>query len=88
MKELRPALMEFHYLVSSYNAFCVTPILELLPANVRALITPPVLAKLNLFQQKFGSFLQDYQLFAERLSDSRPVLKGIPSNLNMPKPMV
>jgi hypothetical protein len=88
MKELRPALMEFHYLVSSYNAFCVAPILELLPANVRALITPPVLAKLNLFQQKFGSFLQDYQLFAERLSDSRPVLKGIPSNFNMPKPMV
>jgi len=88
MKELRPALMEFHYLVASYNNFCVAPILELVPANVRAAITPPVLAKLNLFQQKFRSFLQDYQLFAERLSDARPTLKGIPSAFNMPKPMI
>jgi len=88
MKELRPALMEFHYLVASYNNFCVAPILELLPANVRAVITPPVLAKLNLFQQKFRSFLGDHQLFAERLSDARPILKGILSTFNMPKPMV
>ena len=87
MKELRPALMEFHYLVSSYNNYCVAPILELLPPNVRAQITPPVLAKLNLFQQKFRSFLEDYQLFAERLSEARPILKGIPTTFNMPKPM-
>jgi hypothetical protein len=87
MKELRPALMEFHYLVASYNNFCVAPILELSPANVRQVITPPVLAKLNLFQQRFRSFLDDYQLFAERLSDARPILKGIPSTFNMPKPM-
>ncbi len=36
MKELRPALTEFHYLVASYNNFCVAPILEVLPANIRA----------------------------------------------------
>ncbi len=87
MKELRPALLEFNYLVASYNNFCVAPILELLPANVRAQITPPVLAKLNLFQQKLRSYLESYQLFVERLAESRPILKGIWPGFNMPKPM-
>ena len=80
--------MEFHYLVASYNNYCVAPILELLPANVRAVITPPVLAKLNLFQQKFQSYLEGYQMFVERLAEARPILKGIPSTFKMPKPMV
>jgi len=87
MKELRPALMEFHYLLGSYNNFCVAPIFELLPANVRAQITPPVLAKLNLFQQKLRSYLESYQLFVERLIEARPILRGTPSTFNMPKPM-
>jgi hypothetical protein len=87
MKELRPALMEFHYLIASYNTFCVSPIFELLPANVRAQLTPPVVAKLNLFQQKLRSYLEGYQLFVERLVNERPVLNGIPSTFNMPKPM-
>jgi hypothetical protein len=87
MKELRPALMEFHYLVASYNNFCVSPIFETLPANIRAQITPPVLAKLGLFQQKFQSYLEGYQLFVERLVESRPILRGTPSTFNMPKPM-
>jgi hypothetical protein len=87
MNELRPALMEFHYLVASYNNFCVAPIFELLPANVRGQITPPTFAKLNLFQQKFRSYLEGYQLFVERLAEARPILRGIYSNFNMPKPM-
>lgn len=87
MKELRPALSEFQYLVASYNTFCVTPIFDLLPAEIRRQLTPPVLGKLNLFQQKFRSFLEDYQLFAERLSESRPALKEISYPFSMPKPM-
>src|SRR5229473_5775944 len=87
MKELRPALMEFHYLIASYNNFCVAPIFELLPLNVRAQITPPTLAKLNLFQQKFRGYLEAYQLFVERLVEARPSLQGTPSTFNMPKPM-
>jgi hypothetical protein len=88
MKELKPALIEFQYLVASYTNFCVTPIFEPLPADVRRLITPPILAKLNLFQQQFRSFLEDFQLFAERLSESRPMLNGISHPFSMPKPMV
>jgi hypothetical protein len=88
MKELRPALMEFYFLVTSYNNFCVTPILNLLPDNIRAQVTPQARAKLNLFQQKFSHYLEDYQLFAERLVKERPSLNGTPSNFNMPKPFV
>jgi hypothetical protein len=88
MKELRPALIEFHYLVASYNNFCVAPIFDVLPANIRARITPPVLAKLNLFQQNFRSYLEGYQLFVERLAEARPILKGVWSTFNTPKPIV
>jgi hypothetical protein len=88
MKELQPALKEFHYLVASYNNFCVVPILELLPANIRAQVTPEARAKLSLFQQKFRGYLEAYQLFVERLVEARPILQGTPSMFNMPKPMV
>jgi hypothetical protein len=88
MKELRPALMEFHYLISSYNNFCVAAILDLLPQNIRAQVTPQARAKLNLFQQKFSHYLGDYQLFVERLVKERPSLNGTPSTFNMPKPFI
>lgn len=88
MNELRPALMEFHYLVGSYNNFCVRMIFELFPANMRDRITPDTRRKLNLFQQTFGAYLQSYQLFVERLVVECPSLEGTPSTFNIPKPMV
>ncbi len=87
MRELRPALMEFHFLVGSYANCCVRPIFELLPPNTRSQIQPAVFSKLNLFQQKFSRFLEDYQLFVEPLSKSRPVLEGVPFVFNVPRPM-
>ncbi len=88
MSELRPALMEFHFLLGSYNNHCVGPILNLLPENIRTQVTPQARAKLNLFQQKFHRFLEDYKLFVERLVRERPSLDGVPSSFNMPKPFV
>jgi len=88
MKELRPALMEFHYLVASYNNFCVAMIFTLFPPNMRDRITPEARRKLNLFQQTFGTYLQSYRLFVERLMEECPTLSGTPSTFNMPRPMV
>jgi hypothetical protein len=88
MNELRPALKEFHYLVASYNNFCVASILNLLPENLRKQVTPQAGAKLNLFQQKFRRYLEDYELFVKRLVKERPILEGTPSTFNMPKPFV
>jgi hypothetical protein len=88
MEEFRPALMEFHFLVGTYNTFCVSPIFDRLPANVRAQLQPAIVRKLNLFQQQFSRYLEDYQLFARGLSESRPILQGLPSDFPMPGPMV
>jgi hypothetical protein len=80
--------MEFHFLIASYNNLCVTPILELLPQNIRDQVNSQARAKLNLFQQQFSHYLKDYQLFVERLVKERPSLNGTPSTFNMPKPFV
>jgi hypothetical protein len=81
-------LNEFHYLVSSYNNFCVAPIFEALPANIRAQIAPDTRAALNLFQPRFRGYLEGYQFFVQRLASGRPVLRGTRCTFNMPKPMV
>ncbi len=88
MEEFRPALMEFHFLVGTYNTFCVSPIFDRLPANFRAQLQPAIVRKLNLFQQQFSRYLEDYQLFARGLSESRPILQGLPSDFPMPGPMI
>ena len=88
MEEFRPALMEFHFLVGTYNNFCVSPIFDRLPATTRAQIQPAIVSKLNLFQQQFSRYLEDYQLFARGLSESRPTLEGLPANFPMPGPMI
>lgn len=56
MEEFRPALMEFHFLVGTYNNFCVSPIFDRLPANVRGQLQPAIVSKLNLFQQQFSRY--------------------------------
>ena len=88
MNELQPALKEFHYLIASYNNFCVAPILDHLPINIRAQVQPHACAKLNLFQQQFHRYLDDYKLFVERLVKERPILDGSPSTFSMPNPFV
>jgi len=88
MTELQPALKEFHYLLASYNNFCVAPILEHFPPNIRKQVTPQAGAKLNLFQQKFRRYLEDYELFVKRQVKERPMLEGTPCTFNMPKPFV
>jgi len=88
MEEFRPALMEFHFLLGSYNTFCVSPIFDRLPANMRAQLQPAIVSKLNLFQQQFSRFLEDYQLVTRGLSESRPILQGLPYGFPIPGPMI
>lgn len=87
MSEFRAALMEFHFLVSTYNNQCVAPIFETLPQNAVAEIPAWVKSKLNSFQQRFGRFLGEYQDFTKPLSDSRPTLQGLPCYFSIPKPL-
>ena len=87
MTEMSAALMEFHSLVGSYTINCVTQIFEA-PQNVRAEIPLEAKASLNSFQQRFERFLGEYSQFAKSLSESRPVLKGLPCWFNTPKPLL
>lgn len=87
MGELRPALMEFHLLVSTYNNDCVHPIFGTLPPNVRAEIPLEAKSSLNSFQQRFERFVDEYQQFSKLLSGSRPVLHGLPCWIGAPKPL-
>lgn len=87
MAEVRPALMQFHSLVGTYTNICVTQIFEYLPANVRAEIPPEVKSSLNAFQQRYERFLGEYSQFAKSLSESRPILNGLPCWFSTPKPL-
>ncbi len=87
MSEVSAALMEFHSLVGSYTNYCVTPIFEL-PANVRAEMSQEAKSSLNSFQQRFERFLGEYGQFSKSLSESRPILHGLPCWFSTPKPLV
>lgn len=87
MSELHPALMQFHSLVGSYTNQCVTTIFESLPLNVRAEIPTEAKSSLNAFQQRYERFLGEYTQFAKSLSESRPVLNGLPCWFSTPKPL-
>jgi len=86
MTEVRPALMEFHSLVGTYTNICVTQIFEL-PPNLKAEVSPEVKSSLNAFQQRYERFLCEYSQFANALSESRPVLNGLPCWFSTPKPL-
>ncbi len=87
MAEVRPALMQFHSLVGTYTNICVTQIFEYLPPNIRTEIPPEVKSSLNAFQQRYERFLGEYSQFAKSLSESRPVLSGLPYWFSTPKPL-
>ncbi len=86
MTEMSAALMEFHSLVGSYTNNCVTQIFEA-PANAKAEISTEAKSSLNSFQQRFERFLDEYGQFAKWLSESRPVLSGLPCWFSTAKPL-
>jgi hypothetical protein len=80
-------MMEFQHLVGSYNNLCVAPAFERLPKDLESVLTPKVKGKLNLFQQRFTSFLKDYENFVKGLEEARPSCRGIPRSVVWPKPL-
>lgn len=87
VSELRSSLMEFQHLVASYNNMCVAPVFERLPQDLQTALTPKVRGSLNLFQQRFGSFLKEYEDFVKGLGESRQAFHGLPYSFVRPKPL-
>jgi transposase len=55
--------------------------------NLKAEIPAEVKSSLNSFQQRYERFLGEYSQFAKALSESRPVLNGLPFWFSTPKPL-
>jgi hypothetical protein len=85
--DLRQTMMEFQHLVGSYNNLCVTPVFERLPKDLEPALTPKIKGKLNLFQQRFTSFLKEYETFVKRLEQADSSCRGLPRSFVWPKPL-
>jgi hypothetical protein len=83
--ELRFLLGEFHHLLNSYNNYCVRPVFDLLPNDMRAQVNPQAKASLNLFQQRFVMYLNDYEHFVKALAESSPYFSIVSSTVQQPK---
>ena len=84
---LRATMMEFHTLVGNYNNLCVAAVFERLPQELQAAVTPKVKSSLNGFQQRFASFLKEYEDFVKELEQTRPIFHGLPRSFVRPKPL-
>lgn len=82
--ELAYAVQEFHHLVAQYGNFCIAPIFERFPEQLRPSLTEQSKAKLNTFRERYGQFLTEYMAFAKQLSESRPQLQGLACYLACP----
>lgn len=85
--DLHATMQEFHYLVGSYNNLCVAAVFERMPKDLQSAVTPKVRSSLNGFQQRFASFLKDFEDFVKKLGQSRPVFQGLPRTFVRPKPL-
>lgn len=85
--DLRATMMEFHFLVGSYNNLCVCAVLERLPQDLQSAVTPKVKSSMNGFQQRFVLFLKEYEDFVKKLEQARPVFQGLPRSFVRPNPL-
>jgi hypothetical protein len=84
LSELAYAVEEFHHLVSQYGNFCIAPIFERFPEQLRPTLTEQSKVKLNTFRERYGHFVNEYMAFAKQLSESRPQLQRLPHYLTYP----
>ncbi len=84
LSELAYGVEEFHHLVAQYGNFCIAPIFEHLPEQLRTALTGQSKVKLNTFRERYGQFLTEYMAFAKQFSESRPRLERLPRYLTYP----
>ena len=84
---LRDGMEELGLLVRSYGRYCVEPIFERLPQELRPLLTDRAKSSLESFRERFVRFLDDYDQYVTRLDESfsRPRIE--PHYFPRPKPL-
>lgn len=83
---LRDRVMEFQFIVGSYNRMCVMPVFSGSSADLEAGLTPHSRRSLNLFQQRVVSFLGEVEDFIKDLERSRPAFEHMPCGFVHPRP--
>lgn len=84
LSELAYAVEEFHHLLGGYGIYCVVPIFDRFPQQLRSALTDQSRGKLNTFRERYGHFLTEYMAFAKQFAESRPQLDRLPRYLTYP----
>lgn len=87
LANLQDGVEELALLVRSYGQYCVEPIFERLPHELRPLLTDRPKSSLESFRERYVRFLDDFDEYVTRLDESfsRPRIE--PHYFPRPKPL-
>ena len=83
--ELMLAISELNSLVNNYIRYCVQPVFEHAPEEIRPLLTADARRELESFRERFVRFLDDYSEYLKRLDSSLTSSKVRPYHFPRPK---
>ena len=87
LANLHDGVGELNLLIRSYSDYCVQPIFERFPQDLRPLLTDRAKSSLESFRERFLAFLNEYDKYLEGLDESfsKPCIG--PHYLPRPKPL-
>ena len=85
--ELRALIQEFDNFVGQYHNYCVAPIFDRLPAEIRSQLSDDDKRRLAGFQQRHHTFINAYAQFGRSLADSHPALEHLPRYQSTSNPL-
>src|SRR6185437_3181789 len=83
-KDFIALFMEFHFMVGTFDTYCVQTVFELLPQELRNNATEDAKRHLGLFYQRFTAYLTACQDFAKETGIERPIFAKLPMYLYFP----
>lgn len=86
-KNLDGAVNEFTTMVWQYHNYCVAPIFERLPQELRVVLTAEDRSRLNGFQQQHALFMREYGTLLKALAECHPPAERLPRSLPVSKPL-
>lgn len=87
LDNLVQSVAECRNLINLYNRYCVDPVFERFPKELRELLTEEAKSGLESFREKFVSFLEDYDEFAKDLEESLRTVRLRTYSVARPKPL-
>jgi hypothetical protein len=79
--------LECNSLVGSYTVYCVLPVFERFPQELRPLLTEGARSSLEAFRQRFDRFLHDYSEYLKSVDESFSTPRIQSYYFSRPKPL-